>query len=375
MKKTLLMLIAILAMISGPVFAQTITGKVTSQPDGQPLPGVSVVVKGTNAGTTTDGSGKFSIATSNKGTLVFSYIGFKTQEIVIGNRTVVDVLMEEDASQLQEVVVTGLGLSKEQRATGYATSSIKSDKIVIAASPNFAGALYGKAAGVRIASTPGGATSATNITIRGINSITGKNQPLIVLDGVPIRDGEVRNNDYWSDQRLRGNGLLDINPEDIERLDILKGASAAALYGSEAVNGVVLITTKSGKGKKGLGVTFNASYSVDKVAYLPRYQNIRGTGAPVHVSNGGQDAEGFIYYDTNGDGTKETRGVINANLNFGPKFDGKPTMGWDGVVRPYEAQPSAYEGLFQQGSNSNINLAISQSTDNSNLRFSLTPSG
>ncbi|AYQ31859.1 SusC/RagA family TonB-linked outer membrane protein [Runella sp. SP2] len=372
MKHKLLALIVLLTMIGGSVFAQTITGKVTSQTDGQPLPGVSIVVKGTSAGTTTDGNGKFSIAGSSKSTLVFSYIGFKTQEIAVGNRSTIEIVLQEDASQLQEVVVTGLGLSKEQRATGYATSSIKSDKIVVAASPNFANALYGKAAGVRIASTPGGATSATNITIRGINSITGKNQPLIVLDGVPIRDGEVRNNDYWSDQRLRGNGLLDINPEDIERLDILKGASAAALYGSEAVNGVVLITTKSGKGKKGLGVTFNTSYSVDRIAYTPRYQNIRGAGAPIHVSNGGQDAEGFIYYDTNGDGTPDTRGITNFSINFGPKFDGKPIMSWDGVVRPYEAQPTAYEGLYQQGSNSNINVAVSQSTDNSNIRFSLT---
>lgn len=372
MKKTLLLLIVIMAIISDPVFAQTITGKVTSQPDGQPLAGVSVVVKGTGSGTTTDGSGKFSLPTASRGTLVFSYIGFKTQEIAIGNRSTIDVSMEEDAAQLKEVVVTGFGITKEQKATGYATSTIKSDKIVVAASPNFAGALYGKAAGVRIASTPGGATSATNITIRGINSITGRNQPLIVLDGVPIRDGEVRNNDYWSDQRLRGNGLLDINPEDIENLSILKGASAAALYGSEAVNGVVLITTKSGKGKKGLGVNFNANYSVDNIAYLPRYQNIRGAGAPIHVSNGGQDAEGFIYYDTNGDGTKETRGITNFSINFGPKFDGKPVMAWDGVVRPYEAQPSAYESLFQQGSNSNVNIAISQSGDNSNVRFSLT---
>lgn len=372
MEKKLLMLLVILAMISAPVFAQTITGKVTTKAEGQPLPGVSVVVKGTGTGTTTDGNGKFSITTSSKGVLVFSYIGFKSQEVAVGSRSVIDLSMEEDASQLQEVVVTALGVPKQQKALGYATSTIKSDALVRTSSPNFASALYGKAAGVRIAATPGGATSAVNITIRGVNSITGKSQPLIILDGVPIRDGEVRNNDYWSDQRLRGNGLLDINPEDVDNISILKGASAAALYGSEAVNGVVLITTKSGKGKKGLGVDFNASYSADRIAYLPRYQNIRGAGAPIHVSNGGQDAEGFIYYDTNGDGTKETRGITNFSINFGPKFDGKPVMSWDGVIRPYEAQKNNYAALYQPAQNSNINVAISQSGDNSNLRFSLT---
>ncbi|WP_188766607.1 SusC/RagA family TonB-linked outer membrane protein [Emticicia aquatilis] len=372
MNKKLLSLISMLVLISTTIYAQTISGRVTSKQDGQPMTGVSVSIKGSNAGTTTDDKGSYSIKASAQSTLVFSFIGFKTSEIPVGNRSTVDVTLEEDATQLEEVAVTGLGISKQQRALGYASVTIKSDALIKTASPNFASALYGKAPGVRIAATPGGATSAVNITIRGVNSITGRNQPLIVMDGVPIRDGEVRNNDYWGDQRLRGNGLLDINPEDVDNISILKGASAAALYGSEAVNGVVLITTKNGKGRKGLGVDFNTSYSVDNVAYLPRYQNIRGAGAPLNVNNAGQDAEGFIYYDTNGDGVKDTRGILNFSINFGPKFDGKPTMSWDGVVRPYEAQKNNYGGLYQQGQNSNINLAISQGNENSNLRFSLT---
>lgn len=372
MKKTLLMLIVMMAIISSPVFAQTITGKVTSQPDGQPLPGVSVVVKGTGTGTTTDGNGKFSIATSSQSVLVFSYIGFKSQEVAVGSRSVIDILMVEDASQLQEVVVTALGIGKEQRGLGYATATIKSDALVKVASPNFASALYGKAPGVMINATPGGATSGVSINIRGQNSITGNTQPLIILDGIPIRNGEARNTDYWGDQRIRGNGLLDINPADIENISVLKGASAAALYGSEAVNGVLLITTKSGKGKKGLGVDFNASYNVDKIAYLPRYQNVRGPGYPLNYNNGGQDAAGFIYYDTNGDGTKETRGLLGATVNFGPKFDGQPVMSWDGVIRPYSASNNSYGDLFQNTSSSNINLSVSKVSDNSNVRFSFT---
>ncbi len=371
MKKSLLLLLVFLCTVSYSAFAQKVSGKVTGA-DKEPLPGAYVLVKGTSTGTVTDEKGEFSLTTALTNTLVFSFTGFQTLEEPINGRNVVDVVMLEAAAQLDEAVVTALGMSKAQKAVGYATSTIKAEDLTNAGTPNLATALYGKAPGVRIAATPGGATSAVNINIRGVNSITGRSQPLIVLDGVPIRDGEVRNNDYWSDQRLRGNGLLDINPEDIDNISILKGASAAALYGSEAVNGVVLITTKSGKGKKGMNVDFNASYGVDNVAYLPRYQNIRGAGAPIHVNNGGQDAEGFIYYDTNGDGTKETRGILNYSINFGPKFDGKPIMGWDGIVRPYEAQEDNYGGLYQQGHTANVNVAVSQASENSNIRFSLT---
>jgi iron complex outermembrane receptor protein len=372
MSKNLLRLIVMLLMVSSPVFAQTITGKVTASTDGQPLPGVSIVVKGTSQGTTTDASGQYSLSASKNGTLVFSFIGYKTQEVAIANRSVVDLALTEDATMINEVVVTALGVTKEQRALGYATTVVKNDALVKAASPNFATALYGKAPGVVINATPGGATSAVSISVRGFASITGNTQPLIVMDGIPIRNGEVRNTDYWGDQRIRGNGLLDLNPADIENISILKGASAAALYGSEAVNGVVLVTTKTGKGKKGLGVDFNASYSVDKIAYLPRYQDVRGPGYMLNYLNGGQDANGFISYDTNGDGVGDTRGLLNATVNFGPKFDGQPVMAFDGVIRPYSPSKNSYADLFQNANSSNINLSISKATDNSNLRFSYT---
>jgi iron complex outermembrane receptor protein len=372
MRRKLLLLFVMLITIGGPVFAQKITGLVVSKTDGQPLVGMSIKIKDTKAGTTTDVQGKYSLTASPQSTLIFTFIGYKTQEVLVSGRSVVNVEMEEDASQLSEVVVTALGVKKDQKSLGYATNTIKSEAITRTGSPNFASALYGKAPGVRIASAPGGATSAVNITIRGTNSITGKSQPLIVMDGVPIRDGEVKNNDYWNDQRIRGNGLLDVNPEDIENISILKGASAAALYGSEAVNGVVLITTKSGKGKKGFSVDFSANYSVDKIAFLPRYQNVRGQGYPTSIANAGQNAEGFVYYDTNGDGVKETRGLIGTSLNFGPKFDGQPVLSWDGVVRPYVSQGDNFAGLFQEAHSSNVNFAVSQASENANIRFSLT---
>ncbi|MCP9768698.1 SusC/RagA family TonB-linked outer membrane protein [Lacihabitans sp. LS3-19] len=366
MVKKLPSLIVLFLMISIQIFAQNIRGVVVSAIDGEPLPGVSVVVKGTTTGTATDTKGAFSIKATPKSTLIFSFIGFADQEVEVGNSSVLNVAMQEDVSVLDEVVVTALGITKEQRAIGYATSTIKSEEITRTASPNFASALYGKAPGVVINATPGGATSGVNINIRGFASITGNTQPLIVLDGIPIRSGEFRNTSYWSNQRIQGNGLLDINPADIENISILKGASAAALYGSEAVNGVLLITTKSGKGKKGIGVDFSSSFTYDKIAYLPRYQNVRGPGYPKTLANANQDENLFIKY---ADGS---RGLINTSVNFGPKFDGQPVRAWTGEMVPYSASNSSYADLFQNANSSNINLSVSKSSDNSNMRFSFT---
>ena len=344
----------------------TIKGEVTDI-NNEPLPGVTITVQGTSTGTVTDVLGAYSLVAPEDGTLVFTYIGFKTQTTAVGNRNVINVVMEEDISNLDEFVVTSFGVAREQRSLGYASTTVRSEELVKVATPNLATALYGKAPGVRIQAGAGGATSAVNITIRGINSITGKNQPLIVMDGVPIRNEEVRNNDYWSDQRLRGNGLLDINPEDIANISVLKGASAAALYGSEAVNGVILITTKKGEaGRKGFTVDFNASYTMDKIAYLPRYQNVRGPGGPSHVFDLGQNDAGFITYD---DGS---RGLPNTNINFGAPFDGQPIMSWDGQMRPYEAQIDNYAALFNNPVNSQVNVAVSSSSEFADFRFSLT---
>nr|WP_068890548.1 SusC/RagA family TonB-linked outer membrane protein [Pedobacter panaciterrae] len=362
----------LLSLITVAAYAQrTVTGKVTDQ-DGGPLPGVSIMEKGTNNGTSTDATGKFSISVKEGSILIFRSIGLITREVTVGASSSMNVSLTEDANTLSDVVVTALGVKKEAKALGYAVSTVSGKEITQAGATNFASALYGKAPGVRIASATGGATSGVNINIRGVNSITNKTQPLIVLDGVPIRDGDFNNNDYWGDQRMRGNGLLDINPEDIESVSILKGASAAALYGSEAVNGVVLITTKSGKGANGFSVDVNANYSNDKVAYLPRYQNVRGPGTQPWLTTVATSPDGFVYQDLDGDGVKETRGVGAFTLNFGPKFDNQPTLAWDGIVRPYTAQKDNFANFFQTAHNSNINVAVANNSENSNIRFSLT---
>lgn len=371
MRKVLSIAFALVMVLRLSVSAQAqqriLTGVVISTEDGLPIPGVTVLDKTTQTGTTTDIDGKYSISVGSSSVVVFSFIGFATQEVPVGNQSEININLSEDASELSEFVVTAFGMDKAQKSLGYATSTIKADELIKVGNPNVASALYGKAPGVKIQTGAGGATSAVNIQIRGINSITGKSQPLIVLDGVPIRNEEVRNNDYWGDQRLRGNGLLDINPADIDNISILKGASAAALYGSEAVNGVVLITTKKGKaGEKRMQVDFNTNFSVDNIAYLPRYQNVRGPGMPLHVSDLGQAEDGYNYTDGG------VRTVPNTTNNYGPVFDGQPMLAWDGVSRPYTAQEDNYAALFNSPISSQVNVAISNATEKSNFRLSLT---
>ena len=373
-EKSLLLLFTIVTI--GSMQAQTVSGTVLADADQTPLLGATVMEKGTSNGTITDLDGKFTLKLQKvPAVLEISYIGFSTKDINVSEATNDLTVSLSQGAVLEELTIVGFGQTKEQKKMGYATSSVKAADITRTASTHVASALYGRAPGVRISTAPGGSTGATNINIRGLNSITGRNQPLIILDGIPIRDGEVRNNDYWSDQRLRGSGLNEINPEDIESMTVLKGASAAALYGSEAVNGVIILTSKSAaKGQKGVKIDFNTNYTVDKVAFTPRFQNVRGNGMSKHVNSAfnSTDDEGFIYYDVNNDGVPETRGLPSATLNFGPKFDGKPVMTFDGKIRPYEAQIGNWNNLFQDAHNSNINLAISQSNDKGSMRFSVT---
>jgi TonB-linked SusC/RagA family outer membrane protein len=372
--KIRLLTLLVLMFAGSTLFAQdkAISGVVKDN-TGAELSGATVSVKGTANSVMTDAKGKFTIKAGAKATIVVSFVGFQSKEAAVNGLSTVNFSLEPGTSALTDVVVTSLGITKKQKALGYATTMVSAEQITDAGTPNFATALYGKAPGVRIAATPGGATSAVNINIRGINSVNGKNDPLIVMDGIPIRNGEVKNNDYWSDQRLRGNGLLDIQTEDIENISILKGASAAALYGSEAVNGVVLITTKqASKNRKGLGVDVSTNYSIDNVAYLPKYQNVRGYGISNTISNGGQDDNGFVWWDLNNDGIKETRSLGSFSINYGPKFDGQPILNWDGRILPYSAQPNNYDALFQTAHNSSVNVAVSKASDNANIRFSLT---
>lgn len=367
----LLLTVFVLLVNSFTLLAQeknTITGSVKDDA-GMALTGATVSEKGTKNSVLTGRNGEFSIKVSKNATLVISFVGFKVLEVTADESAPMSISLQAGGQQLEEVVVTSLGQTKKQRALGYAQTTVKSDAIVKTAPTNFATALYGKAPGVKISASPGGPTSGVNIQVRGLNSISFSSNPLIVMDGIPIRNGEFKNNDYWNDQRLRSNGLVDLNPEDIDNISILKGASAAALYGSSAANGVILITTKSGKGRKGFSVDFSANTFIDKVAYLPRYQNVRGTGYPVQYGVFSSDANGFAHQTLNG---TDYRTMVAGSINFGPKFDGQPILGWDGVVRPYSAQTNNYAALFQTAHNNTENIAIMNNTENATTRFSIT---
>jgi iron complex outermembrane receptor protein len=363
------------------VSAQTISVKGTViSSDKLPLPGATVMVKGTKNGSNTDMNGNFVLSAKKDDKLTISSIGFETQEVVVTGNAIT-IQLKSATNELKDVVVTAMGIKRESKKLGYAVSKVSGEDIVKTGATNFAGALYGKASGVRIQSAPGGSTSAVSINIRGVSSITGSNQPLIVVDGVIIRggalgssNGDANTGDYWKDQRVQGNGLLDINPEDIGDLTILKGSAASALYGSQGANGVVVITTKSGKNQKGLGIDFNVTTSLDQVAYMPEYQTTFGPGG------GHESTSSYSYYKKGGDGFKATNYngktydalQYDTSRNFGPRFDGREVLYWDGSVRNYSPSQNQWNELFQVGVTQNYSLAITQTTDKNNLRFSYT---
>ena len=368
LNKSLAILIATLFLCVS-AFAQQakLNGTVVDAKTKVSIPGVTISVLGTKTVAISDTYGKFSIRAAEGATLKFSFIGYTSAQVHGTNNMTVE--LEQSATELNAVVVTGLGIAKAARSVGFAQTTVKAAQLVETGTPNFATALYGKVPGLRVAATPGGATSGVALQIRGVNSVGFKSTPLIVMDGVPVRDGSFNNNNYWNDQRIRSNGLVDFNTEDIESVTVLKGASAAALYGSEAVNGVIMITSKSGKGKKGFSVDVNANYSMDQVAYLPRWQKEYGAGFDPGYSIYNTDAQGFAHQTLNG---TSIRSLPQAGLNFGAKFDGQPILCWDGKVRPYSYQDNGFANLFQSANNETFNVSVTNNTEKSMSRFSYT---
>ncbi|MDR2120152.1 MAG: SusC/RagA family TonB-linked outer membrane protein [Tannerella sp.] len=357
-----------------------------------PVAGASVLVKGTTNGTVTDADGRFSLdGVRNGATIRVSFLGYIAQEIPYTGQTSLSITLEEDAQALQEVVVTAMGLTKQSRALGYAMSTVNATELTKVGTPNFATALYGKAAGVRINAAPGGQTSAVSMTVRGLGSMYGNTQPLLVMDGVPIRNGNANisaNDDPsrpsfgWRGTKIEGNGLVDINPEDVESISILKGAAASALYGSEAANGVILVTSKKGAAQSGVKVDFSATAAANLVAYMPNMQteygpgNIRTSQSDYELAN-----DGFIQRSWNnyGQGASQNylsvyQGVGGNNLYFGPKYDpSKEVLYWDGRMRPYQAVNSnPLADIYRTGYNQTYNVAVSYGAEKANTRFSYT---
>ncbi|TWV15489.1 SusC/RagA family TonB-linked outer membrane protein [Bacteroidaceae bacterium HV4-6-C5C] len=360
--------------IAGTNIAQQVgvCSGVVKDASGEPIIGASVRVKGTSNGSITDVDGKFSIQNAKRGDVIqVTFVGYQTQEVKFVGQPL-SIILADDSQLLNEVVVTALGIKKDAKKLGYAVSTVNAVDLNKAAAPNLGSALYGKASGVRIQTAPGGAMGSISINVRGLSSITGTNQPLVVVDGVPIHNGDTNKDGYWGNQRIQSNGLADINPEDIENLSILKGASASALYGSEAANGVVMITTKSGKGASGYGVDFNASLTADMVAYMPEYQTKYGPGPRVgsRATNALYDSEGFRTWNVRG---KTYQGVANTYSYWGPKYDGRDVIYYDGTVRKYSPiTDDPWSDVFRTGFNQQYNLAITKGNDKGNMRFSYT---
>ena len=373
------MIVALALLFAGSAGAQetkTIKGMVRDV-TGEPLIGASVIEKGTNNGVITDVDGNFTLTVPADATLSIAYMGYATREIHLAKRKKqgdLRVTLREDSQQLKEVVVTAMGIKKDTKRLGYAVSTIESDEIVKAGATNFASAMYGKAPGIRITQTQGGSAGAVSINVRGLTSITGNNQPLIILDGVPIRNGGTGKStdfaEFGNDGQIRSNGLVDINPEDIESVSVLKGASATALYGSEAANGAVVITSKRAKSGK-LTVDFSAQVTANLPAYLPKVQTVYGPGRyNTEYSDYEKQTGGFYQRTMNGE---SYRSLYNTTMSFGPKYDGSDVLYWDGKMRPYlPATDNPWKELFRTGWNQTYNLAISQGTETSSNRFSYT---
>lgn len=329
--------------------AIAITGTVRDA-SGQSLVGVTVTVKGTQRGTQTDLNGKFSIDANIGEVLVFTYLGYVKKEITIATPAQLTVLLDEDSKQLSEVVVTALGIKKERKALGYSVTEVKGDELTQAREPNVMNDLEGKVAGVNVSPTAGGPGSSTNVIIRGVSSLTQTSQPLYVINGVPMENNpNSAMGTQYDNQPDLGDAIGNINPDDIETISVLKGAAASALYGYRGKAGVILITTKSGKGNS---VEFNSNYVLEKAINSTDWQYEYGQGG-----NGAAPADKLSALQT-------------GQSSFGGKLDGSSQVQFDGVSRPYVAQKDNINNFYRLGSTATNTLAFNRSFDGGSIRFS-----
>ena len=347
---------------------QTVTGNVQDD-QGNGMPGVNVIVKGTSAGTTTDATGRYSISVNDaSSTLVFSFIGFATQEVAVGNRSSVDVTLTEDTRQLNEVVVTALGIEREKKALQYSVTEVGGDNLTQARENSLANALAGRVAGVNVTKVNSGPAGSSRVVIRGAKSLQGGNQPLYVVDGVPMDNSNFGQASVWGggDQ---GDGMTSVNPDDVESITVLKGASAAALYGFRASNGVILITTKKGTNRKGIGVEFNSNYVFERVNNITDFQKEFGQGGYVRTIPSDPTSP-FIAVAPR----TQQEAMSWATNGWGPRFGSGTTesVQFDGVMRPYEYAGDNWDRYYETASSFTNTLSLSGGNENQNFRFSLS---
>jgi TonB-linked SusC/RagA family outer membrane protein len=372
MMKPFLRTLFLLFLVVGLAHAQDrlVTGRIRSADDGNGLPGASVLIKGTTVGTSTDAEGRFKLAVPAGGnTLVVSFIGYVKEEIPLGDRTSVEVALKADANQLNEVVVTAFGIEKEKKALGFAQQSISGKAVADVRPANVANALSGKIAGVRINANAGPGGGST-IQIRGASSISSNNQPLIVIDGVPIE--QTFNKQF-------GSGISEVNPENIKDISVLKGPNAAALYGSRAANGVILITTKNGAGTKGIGVEVGSNFTVERPWISPNFQNTYGGGNGYRTwytdgwSGAITDPAEIAQYRAAYGPLAPLSGTEGTDESWGAPMDGRPVRHWwsGKDVAPLTPNPNNYQDFWQTGSTWTNNVAISGSNDKGFFRMGL----
>jgi TonB-linked SusC/RagA family outer membrane protein len=372
MRKALLLVVALFTMaLSYEVSAQqrVITGKVISEEDGMGLPGATVLVKGTTVGTTTDLDGNYSISVpAGSDVLIFSFVGLKTAEEAIGNRSVINITLTTDASQLSEVVVTAIGIEKEKKALGYAVTTVGDDQLQNRPEADISRVLQGKVPGVNITSTNGMSGSGTNMIIRGYSSATGSNQPLFVVDGVPFNTSTNATNGFTTGGATTSSRFLDIDPNNIENISVLKGLSATVLYGDQGRNGVILVTTKSGANKrKSAEVTLNQSIFGNQAASLPTFGSEYGNGfhqlspPPFFFSNWGNRLDIGLQHGH----PIALSGIASIRSAFPqyfvPNADGTPST--TPIPYDYKAYEDVSTAFFRTGLISNTSLQIAGSSD------------
>ncbi|MBN1199597.1 MAG: TonB-dependent receptor plug domain-containing protein, partial [Bacteroidales bacterium] len=389
--KHILLSLTLLFLCTTALFAQekTITGRIISEEEDSGLPGVSIVVKGSKktklVGTVTDVDGLFTLqGIRNADTLTVSYIGYQTQEIAVGEETEFNIVMLMSANELAEVVVTALGVKRQKREIGYSSQKIEVSEVVQSNTPNVLDAIIGRSAGVSVSEGDGVDGSSTRVVIRGNNNISGNNQPLIVVDNVPMENTpgleNIGRGVDW------GNPIGDINPMDIEEYSVLKGGAASALYGSRGANGVILITTKRGRKDKGIGVTYNYTLKMIDPYRFREVQNTYGAGGPISFTppTFPMDGDTLLYpgiYGTDNlilnqsgetSSTAAEFGYYGSAVSWGPRMEGQTVRWWDGEMRSYSPQPDNYKEIFHTGFTSTHNISLSGGGDRGTMRLSLT---
>lgn len=380
--------LAVATFLSLSAYAQNVTGSVTDAATGEPLPSVSVKEKGTSNAAITNFDGNYTIKAGNGAVLVFSSMGYASQEVSVTGTTM-NVALAISASKLDEVVVTAFGISRDKKSVGYAIQEVGGAEVNKVKDANFMSSLSGKVAGVNIrqSGTMGGSA---NVVIRGYKSLTGNNQALFVVDGIPISN-QITNTGNQQTGRGGydyGNAAMDINPEDIDKVSVLKGAAATALYGARAANGVILITTKKGTKRNGLGVSVTSGYTVGSVnpdTYV-RYQNRYGQGYGAYYGPdtiAGYPTNGYmVAYDVDGDGIDDPCSPTTEDASFGLAFDPNfMVYTWESLYPELSTygQKSAHVAgannplyFFEQSANINNSVAIDGGNDNGSFRLSAT---